>query len=120
MSDELFNGTGGKKQHDVAVVGIVGLPPRYGGFETLADHLVRNWGATVRAVVFCSRPQQGEGPKHYCGAELEYLNWQANGWQSMVYDLIGLWRGAKRARCLLVLGVSGCLALPLIRLRFGG
>jgi glycosyltransferase involved in cell wall biosynthesis len=45
------------------------------------------------------------------------VNWDANGWQSILYDVISLWRSAPVSRTVLVLGVSGCLALPLVRLR---
>jgi glycosyltransferase involved in cell wall biosynthesis len=108
-----------EKEFDVAIIGIVGLPARYGGFETLAEQLVHRLAARCRMLVYCSAPQQGVAlPADYLGARLEYLRWKANGWQSVIYDVIALWRAAPRCRTLLVLGVSGCLVLPLLRWRF--
>jgi glycosyltransferase involved in cell wall biosynthesis len=101
---------------DVAVIGIVGLPARYGGFETLADHLVRHLAGSCRMLVFCSsRGIAQPRPVRYRDAQLAYLDLQANGWQSIPYDMLAMWRAARRSRCLLVLGVSGCLLLPLLR-----
>lgn len=103
-------------EFDLAIVGIVGLPARYGGFETLAEHLVRQLGATRRILVFCSAAGSTSKVERYLGATLEYLTWNANGWQSMIYDALAMCRSARRCRTLLVLGVSGCLLLPLVRL----
>lgn len=101
---------------DVAVIGIVGLPARYGGFETLADHLVRHLGASCRMLVYgSSRGVAEPRPPSYRGARLEYIDLHANGWQSIPYDMLAMWRAARRSRCLLVLGVSGCLLLPVLR-----
>jgi len=101
---------------DYAIVGIVGLPARYGGFETLADHLVRRLGDSRRILVYCSGKPPASLPLEYHGATLEYLPWDANGWQSMVYDGLAMLKSARRCHTVLVLGVSGCLFLPLIRL----
>jgi glycosyltransferase involved in cell wall biosynthesis len=118
MKEEPHRSAYGDEEFDVAIIGIVGLPARYGGFETLAEQLVHRLAARCRMLVYCSAPQQGAPPTDYRGARLEYLRWKANGWQSVVYDAIALWRAAPRCRTLLVLGVSGCLLLPLLRWRF--
>lgn len=104
------------RRFDVAIIGIVGLPARYGGFETLAEHLVEPLGVSKRVLVFCSAKSSSTMLQEYKGANLEYLRWDANGWQSMVYDATAILRSAWRCRTLLLLGVSGCLMLPLIRL----
>lgn len=101
---------------DLAIVGTAGLPPRYGGFETLASHLVAHLAARNRIVVAHSSIDGGEPAANYKGAELSGFNWKANGWQSIPYDVQSLFRLAPRSRTVLVLGVSGCIALPLIRL----
>lgn len=102
---------------DVSIVGIVGLPGRYGGFETLADQLVQRFGKHYRMQVFCTqRAQMSICNAEYLGAKLSYVNWDANGWQSIPYDFVSLLRAAPRSRNILVLGVSGCLLLPIIRI----
>lgn len=107
------------KIYDVAIVGTVGLPASYGGFETLAEQLVRNLSHRYQMLVFCSGkryPSKQNRPDKYDGANLDYLELDANGWQSVPYDIVSLLRGARRSRSLLVLGVSGGLMLPIIRL----
>jgi hypothetical protein len=38
----------------VAIIGTTGLPARYGGFETLAHHLVDQLGSRYDISVYCS------------------------------------------------------------------
>ncbi len=101
----------------LSIIGIVGLPGRYGGFETLADQLTQRFDRQSGLQVFCtSRNSTGALKETYLGARLNYINWDANGWQSIPYDCVSLWRAAPFSQNLLVLGVSGCLLLPVIRL----
>jgi glycosyltransferase involved in cell wall biosynthesis len=105
-------------QYDVSIIGTVGLPARYGGFETLVEQLVGRWRDRLRLLVYCTEvgAVTPRADTHE-GADLRYLRWDANGWQSIVYDIAAMWEAARSSRTLLVLGVSGCVALPLIRLR---
>ena len=51
------------------------------------------------------------------GADLRYVALRANGVQSIPYDAISLWQAVRSGHDrILLLGVSGALALPLIRL----
>lgn len=104
----------------VAILGTVGVPGRYGGFETLAENLVRQHqarGYFTHLTVYCSAPAYDVRPQTYLGANLYYSRWKANGLQSIIYDASTLlhcaWRGYDVA---LLLGVSGALVLPLVRL----
>jgi glycosyltransferase involved in cell wall biosynthesis len=104
----------------IALIGTVGLPARYGGFETLAEALVRaaaEQGKADRLTVWCSGPQASSPrPDRFLGARLRYLPLQANGAQSIPYDALALWQAARSGhRAALLLGVSGATALPLIR-----
>ncbi len=47
---------------------------------------------------------------------MKYVNLHANGVQSIPYDIISLYRSIKFADTILVLGVSGCISLPILRL----
>jgi glycosyltransferase involved in cell wall biosynthesis len=101
---------------NVAIIGSVGLPARYGGWETLVDHLTKNLSGEYSFTVFCSSKRYEARLESYNGASLEYVNIDANGIQSIFYDLVSMIRSFKKADTLLILGVSGCLFLPLLKL----
>lgn len=102
-----------------AIIGTVGVPGKYGGFETLAENLVR-YASTrdglARLTVYCSALAYPDRPTRYLGADLVHLPLNANGVQSIPYDI---WSMVSAIRAghdrILILGVSGCLALPAIR-----
>lgn len=100
----------------VAVIGSVGLPPRYGGWETLVDQLTKALQARFSFTVFCSARKYPERLGSWNGACLEYVDLDANGVQSIFYDLLSMLKAARYNDVLLVLGVSGCVFLPLIQL----
>lgn len=99
----------------LAVVGIVGLPSSYGGWETLASNILPSLVGQFDVTVYCSAKRYQEQPSTFEGAHLEYINFDANGIQSIPYDIVGLWR-SRKYDAVLILGVSGCSALPFFRL----
>ena len=109
----------GRPVYDLSIVGTVGLPAAYGGFETLTEQLAQHLSHQRTVQVFCTGkryPDIHARPLSASGADLSYVEWDANGWQSMPYDFVSLWRAARQTRTILVLGVSGCLLLPVVRL----
>jgi len=112
--------TSEKSLPKVAVIGSVGVPGIYGGFETLAENLVRfntTRDKPVDLTVYCSNSAYKEHPLFFMGARLVYMPLKANGIQSIPYDILSMISAAwKRHDQLLVLGVSGCLFLPVIKL----
>ena len=106
------------KNYDLAIVGSVGLPSSYGGFETLVEELVLGFGDRFRVLVYCTKKKRKDFPSSYLNADLDYIGFDANGWQSILYDFVALWRSVKVAKTVLVLGVSGCLLLPVLRMRY--
>lgn len=104
-------------QQKVAIIGIVGLPANYGGFETLADNLVAEKSDIFR--VYCSSRAYAHKSKFYKKSELIYIPLKANGIQSIAYDFISIFHaifcGYKK---LLVLGVSGAIAIKIARILF--
>lgn len=104
----------------IAILGTVGVPARYGGFETLADNLVRyhsNSNHDSDLTVWCSGQDNADHPERYKSAALRYVNLRANGVQSVPYDVISLLEAVCSGHDkILLLGVSGALALPLVRL----
>ncbi|MEZ8377157.1 DUF1972 domain-containing protein [Vibrio cyclitrophicus] len=100
----------------VVVVGIVGIPACYGGFESLVENLTSYTSSDVSYTVFCSSGSYKNRKVEHNGAKLIYLPLKANGAQSIFYDIISLVRTLFiRPDIVLVLGVSGCLFLPLFK-----
>ena len=100
----------------VAIVGSVGLPAKYGGWETLVDHLTRNLSKSFDFTVYCSAKNYAQRPAEYNDAKLIYINLDANGVQSILYDLWSMLKAIRYADTILILGVSGCVFLPLLKL----
>ena len=108
-----------KSKLRVAVIGTTGLPARYGGFETLTHHLVDQLGAEVEFTVYCSEKYFEKGPKRpsvFNGAKLVYLPLNANGYQSIIYDMISILHAIRHADVVLALGVSGAMLFPVLKL----
>lgn len=100
------------KKIRVAIIGTVGLPAKYGGFESLAQYLVKHLQHEFDFTVYCSSKENSEKPKQYLGARLVYFPFRANGAQSVIYDVLNYSHALFNADVCLILGVSGGLALP--------
>jgi len=105
----------------VAIIGIVGVPANYGGFETLAENLIGDsCPDDVQYTVYCSGKTYKNRKKEHKGAKLIYIPLKANGMQSTLYDIVSMIHAAFTSDVLLILGVSGCMFLPVLRLFFWG
>lgn len=106
----------------VAIVGTQGVPAQYGGFETLVENCIgEHCSHAVQYTVFCSAKDYSQHPTTYKGARLRYVPWfRANGAQSIPYDILSLLYTLRGFDTVLLLGVSGCIFLPLYRLFFRG
>lgn len=102
----------------IAIIGTVGLPAKYGGFETLADHLVTHLFEKYDFTVYCSKNKYSkeERIQTYKGAALKYIPLDANGVQSIPYDTLSILHALWKNDVLLVLGVAGAWILPFVRL----
>ncbi|EIE3118179.1 TPA: glycosyl transferase [Escherichia coli] len=101
----------------VAVVGTVGVPACYGGFESLVQNLIDYQSDGIQYHIFCSSKKYDKKFKNYKNAELIYLPINANGVSSIIYDIMCLIICLfKRPDVVLILGVSGCLFLPIYKL----
>lgn len=101
----------------IAIVGIQGVPAKYGGFESLVENIIGdNCPRDVHYTVFCSRKDYAKRLAEYKDATLKYIPLHANGVQSIPYDMVGLMRSICGYDAIVVLGVSGCLFLPIFRL----
>ena len=103
----------------IAIIGTVGVPANYGGFETLAENLVRYHDAASLKnplTVYCSSKSYPSRASTYLSARLKYVPLDANGAQSILYDIWSLLSAVQqRHEVILLLGVSGAIALPLVR-----
>ena len=106
------------KKNRIAIIGTVGIPAKYGGFETLTEQLVSNLSDEFDFTVYCSKKKYSKEERisHYKGAKLEYINLEANGVQSIIYDCISILKSLKNNDILLILGVAGAFILPFIKL----
>lgn len=106
--------------NNVAIVGTVGVPANYGGFETLAENLVKFHDAASlpdSITVYCSSKSYPSRKPTFLSARLKYCPLHANGAQSIPYDIVSLFSAVwNRSDAILVLGISGAIALPLVRL----
>lgn len=102
----------------LGIIGTVGVPAKYGGFETLVHHLVLNLNKEFDITVYNSKKAYKieERVKEWNGAKMVYMPFRANGFQSIFYDLFSMFHALKRTDFILVLGVSAGLFFPLIKL----
>lgn len=99
----------------IAIIGSAGIPAQYGGFETLAEYISKYIGNDVDITVFCSAKIYKQKRKKYNNVNLTYILLNANGIQSILYDIISLIKAALTHNTILILGVSGCIILPFFR-----
>ena len=102
----------------LAIIGTAGVPAKYGGFETLAEQLVLQWQDQFDLTVYNSthyyRPE--ERRPTWEGAKIVYVPIKPNGLQSILYDIWSMIHALLHSDVLLVLGVSGCIFLPFLKL----
>lgn len=99
----------------LAILGTVGVPSNYGGFETLVENLLDILPSFFEVSVYCESKSYPEKLDNYKGAKLIYINIEANGFQSILYDAISLVKSFRNQDYILLLGVSGTFILPIIK-----
>ena len=101
------------RKERIARIGTNGLPAKYGGFETLADYLTQYLQPDFDFLVYCSKTPKDNRLKTFNSARLVYLPFRANGYQSVIYDIVSIIHAWATADKLLILGNSGALIFPL-------
>ncbi len=100
----------------IAVIGTQGVPAHYGGFESLVENIIGpNQSNDVEYTVYCSTPLMDKSLPRYKGATLKYIPVNAHGARSILYDFLSMLKSLRDYDDMLILGVSGCTALPLIK-----
>lgn len=105
----------------IPLVGTVGVPARYGGFETLAEQLCSHVSAKdVQFVVYCERSayREGERSADFAGHRRIFLPLRANGVASMFHDALALIDAVFRRNAdqVFIFGYSGAWILPVLKL----
>lgn len=101
----------------ISIIGTVGVPACYGGFETLVENIIGdNCSQEIEYTIYCSGKSYRNKRLEYKGAKLEYIPFNANGAQSTIYDITSMLKASRKADVLLILGVSGCSFLPVFRI----
>lgn len=104
------------KNYSLGIVGTCGMPAAYGGFETLAEAIVKYLASPeYRVLVFA---QKGYSPVVGNSWDQIVIPLGANGVSSIIYDISSLFIASSRCHCILVLGVSGAISLPILRVCF--
>ena len=102
---------------NVSIIGTVGVPANYGGFESLVENIIGdNSSKNIHYTIYCSSKNYSQKLLSYKNAKLKYIPLNANGSQSILYDIISLLKATRSSDVILVLGVSGCCFLPVYRL----
>lgn len=98
----------------VSIVGTVGVPACYGGFESLVENLIPSQKIDL---IYCTRKAYKQEQSEYKGCKLKYWPLDANGVQSIPYDVLSIFHSLLFTKNdLLVLGVSGAIAIPFFKL----
>lgn len=112
----------------LAIVGIQGLPNKYGGFETLASFLASYLSAEQEVTVYCSTKDMPLRQINYKGAKLLYFPLSSHGIQGMIYDMLCLKHAVKNNEVILFVGFGAGFLMPFLSrknkqkivLNFGG
>ena len=105
--------------YTLSIIGTAGVPACYGGFESLVENILDYKLYLLDYTVICSKKKYNKKLSFYKNAKLEYINLDSNGISSIIYDYLGMIK-ALNSDIMLILGVSGCTFLPIIKLFYKG
>lgn len=104
------------KNKSIAIIGTNGLPGRYGGWDQLLNHLTSGLSNKYEIGVYTSTYNQVKPEKVINGSRIILIPFKANGFQSVIYDTVSMIHALFKYDILLILGTSGCIFLPIIRI----
>lgn len=104
-------------ERHVSFIGAVGIPNRYGGFESFLENCAPVMAARVGCVtVTCDAKVYPDKLPEYHGVRRVFVGIPANGAFSVIHDLLAFFAVFLRSTHIVVLGVSGGVWFPLFRL----
>jgi glycosyltransferase involved in cell wall biosynthesis len=98
----------------VVIIGSAGLPAKYGGFETMVNYLTKEKNNEIEFTVFCQKTSKEHKITEFNGSKLVYLPFNANGAQSIIYDVSSIIKSWFKYDVLLILGTPGCIIIPFL------
>ena len=101
----------------IGIVGTVGYPSNYGGFETLVKYLVEEKPENTEVRVYCESICKSYNFDIKDSISRIFTPFKANGWQSILYDCLSIIHSVRVNEKTLILGSSGGLVM-LFRLFF--
>lgn len=109
----------------IGIVGIRGLPPKYGGYETFADHFAKYMCQSGHEVVVACEKVRGENmPNSHLGAKLVYFplfpprNYRFRKIFEGIYDIYFYFKLAKSVDIMYILAGLGTNLLIFLRIFF--
>jgi glycosyltransferase involved in cell wall biosynthesis len=99
----------------LAIVGTRGIPNNYGGFETLAEYLVKYLADQIDITVYCSSKDMDGDLAEYNGAKLKYIPVTSHGAFGILYDTMSLLSAVNKYDKVLLLGFGGGFLMPFLR-----
>ncbi len=111
----------------LSIVGIQGIPNNYGGFETLAEYLVKYLSDDIDITVYCSSKDLKTRQSSWNNAKLKYIPVSSHGAMGIIYDSLAFIHACLSSDKVLFLGFGGGFVIPFLRkfkskiiLNFGG
>lgn len=100
----------------IAFIGSVGIPNVYGGFEGFLEACTPDLATRHRVTVTCDRSRYDDHTTQWRGVHRVFLSLPANGALSVLHDFVAFLRVLPTHRNIVVLGVSGGIFFPIMRL----
>ena len=104
------------KKKIIGIVGANGVPPSYGGWDQLVEHFTKLENENFEFIIYCTYLTNSSNNSIYNNAKVRVVNLNANGWQSVPFDFISLYKAWRECDSCIMLGTSGAFAIPLFRL----
>ena len=100
----------------VAIVGANGVPASYGGWDQLLESFSKVDRDDLLFRIYCTHKTNTNAGSLYNKAIVEVIKLDANGWQSIPYDIVSLYRAYRSCDIVIMLGTSGGIALPIFKM----
>lgn len=98
----------------IAIVGANGVPASYGGWDQLVEHFSSFETSDYQFIIYCTNKTNDNNLSIYNNAIIRVVHLDANGWQSIPYDIVSLYLAFRECDAAIMLGTSGSLFIPVL------